>query len=78
MSGESIPMAEFDHFTSAAKATEKRLLAENTWLRHHFDDLECRVQGLKKEIAALKAAATQIGKSLGLAPIKEPKTRKSK
>ena len=55
-----------------AKATE------NTWLRHHYGELEQRVLQLKKDIAALRTAATKISKSLGVTAKKEPKTRSSK
>lgn len=75
MSRVSISMTEFDRFATAAKATEKRLLAENTWLRHHYGELESRVAQLKKDITGLKTAATKISKTLGLTAKQEPKTR---
>jgi hypothetical protein len=70
-----ITLAEFDRFETAAKATERRLLAENTWLRHHYGELESRVAQLKKDISSLKTAATKISKTLGLTAKPEPKTR---
>jgi hypothetical protein len=75
---ETISIVEFERYEQGVKATIKRIQAENTWLRHHYGELEQRVLQLKKDIAALRTTATKISKSLGVTAKKEAKTRSSK
>ena len=75
---KTISIVELERYEQGVKATIKRIQAENTWLRHHYGELEQRVLQLKKDIAALRTAATKISKSLGVTAKKEPKTRSSK
>ena len=75
MSRDAIPLQEFERFAGSAKAAERRLSAENTWLRHRFTELEAKVIQLKKDIAMLKSAATRLKKSLGPVPAQPRKTR---
>jgi hypothetical protein len=78
MRRETISIVEFERYEQGVRATIKRISAENTWLRHNYGELESRVVQLKKDIAALRTAATKISKSLGVTAKKEPKTRSSK
>jgi predicted nucleic acid-binding Zn-ribbon protein len=74
---ETISLVEFERYDEGVKATIKRIQAENTWLRHHYGELEQRVLQLKKDVAALQATATKISKSL-VTTSKKTKTRSSK
>lgn len=76
MTGETIHLQEFERFAASAKATERRLSAENTWLRHHYTELEAKVAQLRKDISTLKSAAMRLKKTLG--PTQERKTRSKK
>lgn len=78
MSRETISLVEFERYDEGVKATIKRINAENTWLRHHYGELEQRVLQLKKDVAALQATATKISKSLDVTASKKTKTRSSK
>ncbi len=78
MTGETIHLQEFERFAASAKATERRLSAENTWLRHHYTELEAKVAQLRKDISTLKSATTRLKKTLGPAPTQERKTRSKK
>lgn len=78
MRRETISIVEFERYEQGVRATIKRISAENTWLRHNYGELESRVVQLKKDIAALRTAATRISKSLGDTASKKTKTRSSK
>lgn len=78
MTREAISLVEFERYDEGVKATIKRIQAENTWLRHHYGELEQRVLQLKKDVAALQATATKISKSLDVTASKKTKTRSSK
>jgi hypothetical protein len=75
---KTISLVEFDRYDEGVKATIKRIQAENTWLRHHYGELEQRVLQLKKDVAALQATATKISQSLDITTSKKTKTRSSK
>jgi hypothetical protein len=74
----TISLVEFERYEQATQATIRRLQAENTWLRHHHGELEARVLQLKRDMAAIRRAANEIRKSLGIAPAKTTQTRRSK
>ena len=78
MTRKTISLVEFERYDEGVKATIKRIQAENTWLRHHYGELEQRVLQLKKDVAALQATATKISQSLDITTSKKTKTRSSK
>ena len=78
MTRETISLVEFERYDEGVKATIKRISAENTWLRHHYGELEQRVLQLKKDVAALQATATKISQSRDITSSKKTKTRSSK
>jgi predicted RNase H-like nuclease (RuvC/YqgF family) len=68
--------AEFKTFEKAAKATVRRLSAENTWLRHSLMEMETRVAGLHAQLDALEKRARAMKQQLAAAtPKTTPKTR---
>lgn len=78
MKTQTVSQNEFDRYARAANATIKRVVAENTWLRHNFNQLEARVTTLKKDITTLKTAATKLNKALGSPiPSQDTTTRSS-
>lgn len=78
MNDETISLQEFERYVAATRATERRLRAENTWLRHRFTEIEARVALLKKELSTLKSTATRLKKSLGPAATQPTKKRSKK
>lgn len=70
--------AEFKTFEKAAKATVKRLSAENTWLRHSLMEMENRVEAMKSQLAELETRAKALKKSLAATPTQTATKSRSK
>ncbi len=71
--------AEFKTFEKAAKATVRRVSAENTWLRHSLMEMKTRVAGLHAQLDALEKRARAMKQQLATAtPKTTPKTRSKK
>ena len=64
--------AEYTVFEKSAKATVRRISAENTWLRHSLMEMESRVDAMVKQLDALEARVKAIKKRL---PAASPKTQ---
>ena len=70
--------AEYTVFEKSAKATVRRISAENTWLRHTMMEMEARVEGMAQQLDALDARIKAIKKRLPAATPKTPIRTRSK
>lgn len=70
--------ADFKTFEKAAKATVKRLTAENTWLRHSLMEMENRVEAMKGHLAELETRAKALKKELADTPARTSTKSRSK
>ena len=71
--------SEFVTFEKSARATVRRISAENTWLRHSLLQLKTRVAAIAEQLTVLEKRARSLKKLLG-APTPTPtsKTARSK
>lgn len=59
-----MPDAAFTTFEKAARATVKRLSAENTWLRHSLMEVEIRVAGMHAYLDGLETRVRTLKRQL--------------
>ena len=55
-----------DKFEEAAEAIQKRMSAENTYLRHSFLELRGEIALMNKTVAAQRKVMAEIDKALGI------------
>ena len=61
-----------DGFARAARATVRRIAAENTWLRHSLMEMEARVAAMKTQLTQLETGAREARKALAPAATDRP------
>ncbi len=54
--------AEYTVFEKSAKATIRRISAENTWLRHTMMEMESRITDMNAQLSAIEMRAKALRK----------------
>ena len=58
--------AEYTVFEKSAKATIRRISAENTWLRHTMMEMESRIADMNAQLSAIETRVKALRKELSV------------